>query len=50
MEELELAAVYLRGEGSEVGRLGHPLSGKVAQLYDILSADPLYAADANGER
>ncbi len=42
-EELEVAASYLRGEGSEVDRQGHPLAGKVAQLYDILSADALYA-------
>jgi len=45
LEELEIAASYLRGEGSEVDRLGHPLTGKVAQLYDILSADALYASD-----
>ena len=45
MEELEVAASYLRGEGNEVDRLGHPLTGKVARLYDILSADALYAND-----
>ena len=45
LEELEIAASYLRGEGSEVDRLGHALTGKVAQLYDILSADALYASD-----
>lgn len=38
-EELALAASYVRGEGSE---LDHPLTGKVAQLYDILSTDALY--------
>jgi hypothetical protein len=43
MEELEVVASYLRGEGNEVDRLGHPLTGKVARLYDILSADALYA-------
>jgi hypothetical protein len=45
IEELEVAASYLRGEGSEVDRLGHPLTGKVARLYDILSADTLYTND-----
>jgi hypothetical protein len=45
MEELEVAASYLRGEGSEVDRSGHPMSGKVAQVYDILSADALFADD-----
>jgi hypothetical protein len=43
VEDLEVASSYLRGEGSKVSRSGHPMSGKVAQLYDILSADPLYA-------
>ena len=41
MEELEVAASYL--QGSEV--LGHPMAGKVAQLYDILSSDVLYTND-----
>jgi hypothetical protein len=44
-EELEVAATYLRGAGSEVDRLGHPLTGKVARLYDILSADEIYAEE-----
>ncbi|HEX5998095.1 MAG TPA: hypothetical protein VFZ16_01660 [Hyphomicrobiaceae bacterium] len=43
IEELEVAASYLRGEGSKVDRLGHPMSGKVAQIYDVLNADALYA-------
>ena len=38
-----VAASYLRGEGSEVNRLGHAMTGKLAQLYDILSADALFA-------
>jgi hypothetical protein len=41
MEDLEVAAGYLRGERNEVDRLGHPLTGKVAQLYEILSSDAL---------
>ena len=47
IEELEVVASYLQGEGNRVDRLGHPMTGKVAQLYDILAADELYA---NGER
>ncbi len=47
IEELEVVASYLQGEGNEVDRLGHPMTGKVAQLYDILTADELYA---NSER
>jgi hypothetical protein len=45
MEELEVAGSYLRGEGAEVDRSGHPMTGKVAQIYDILGADALYADD-----
>jgi hypothetical protein len=43
LEELEAAAIYARGEGDYIDRLGHPMSGKVGQLYDILTADELYA-------
>ena len=47
-EDLQAAAGYLEGEGSLLDRVGHPLAGKVAQLYDILSSDQLYAnADEN---
>jgi len=44
VEDLEVAASYVQGEGSALDRVGHPMIGKVAQLYDILSADQLYAA------
>jgi hypothetical protein len=43
LEELEAAATYARGEGDYIDRLGHRISGKVGQLYDILVADELYA-------
>lgn len=42
--ELEVAVNYLEGEGSAMDRLGHSLTGKVAQIYDILSTDELYAS------
>ncbi len=45
VEELEVVTSYLQGEGNHVDRLGHPMTGKVAQLYDILTADALYAND-----
>jgi len=38
LSELEIAATFLRGEGNEVDRLGHPLSGKAAQIFEILSS------------
>jgi hypothetical protein len=43
VEDLEVAAAYAQGEGNAVDRAGHPMTGKVAQLYDILSSDALYA-------
>ncbi len=43
--DLEVATVYARGEGDRVDRLGHPLSGKAAQLAEILAKDELYATD-----
>jgi len=44
-EDLEVAAAYVRGEGDYVDRLGHAMTGKVSQLYAILTADELYAND-----
>jgi hypothetical protein len=43
IEDLEVAAAYARGEGDTVDRLGHAMTGKVSQLYAILTADELYA-------
>ena len=43
VEDLEVAANYVQGEGSALDRVGHAMVGKVAQLYDILSSDQLYA-------
>ena len=43
LEDLEVAAAYAQGEGSALDRAAHPMTGKVAQLYDILSSDALYA-------
>ena len=44
-EELEIAARFAQGEGNALQRGGHALTGKAAQLYDILIADDLYARD-----
>jgi hypothetical protein len=43
VEDLGIAARYVQGEGSALDRAGHPMTGKVARLYDILSSDALYA-------
>jgi hypothetical protein len=37
--ELEEAYLYAQGEGDKVDRAGHPLTGVVADLYEILTAD-----------
>ena len=39
MGELEIAAAYTQGEGSLVERAGHTLTGKIADLYELLSAE-----------
>jgi hypothetical protein len=36
--ELETAVAYLRGEGDAFDRTGHPLSGKAAQVFEILDS------------
>ena len=46
--DLEVAVTYARGEGDYIDRLGYPLSGKAAQVSDILSKDDLYTV--NNER
>ena len=43
LEELQVAVSYRRGEGGELDRHGHPITGKVGALYEVLSADALYA-------
>lgn len=37
--ELEEAYLYAQGEGDRVDRAGHPLSGVLADLFEILTAD-----------
>jgi hypothetical protein len=41
--EVQVAVSYLRGEGSELDCLGYPLTGQVGGLYEVVSADALYA-------
>ena len=42
LEELEEAAVWAMGENDVMGKLRLPLSGRIAELYDILTADEDY--------
>jgi hypothetical protein len=44
-EDLEVAVVYLEGEGEVAGIEGHSLAGKAARICELLSADDLYRAD-----
>jgi hypothetical protein len=44
-EDLEVAVFYAQGEGDIVGTEGHELSGKPAQIYEILTADDVYLID-----
>jgi hypothetical protein len=36
-DEVEIAAGYVAGDGDRLDRLGHSLTGKVAEIYEILS-------------
>lgn len=37
--EVEEAAAWITGSGDVVDRAGHPLTGVIAQIFDILTAD-----------
>jgi hypothetical protein len=37
--EVEEAAAWTTGSGDVVDRAGHPLTGVIAQIFDILTAD-----------
>jgi hypothetical protein len=39
IEDLEQAAKWAGGEGEIVGKAGHPLVGRAAEIFDILTAD-----------
>ena len=47
VEELEVVSSYLQGEGNDLDRLGHPMTGKVAPALRHPDADELFA---NSER
>jgi hypothetical protein len=37
--EIEQALAYVAGAGEALGKSTHPLSGRVAAVYDLLTAD-----------
>lgn len=47
LEELEEAVAWAGGETDILGEARLPLTGKVAELYDILSADDDYGDERN---
>lgn len=42
--ELEEAMLWAEGEGDTLGKAGHPLTGRAAEVYDILIRDEEPAA------
>jgi hypothetical protein len=38
-DELEVAAGYAAGDGDRYDREGHELTGRIAEIYEILRAD-----------
>ncbi len=47
VRELEEAAAWATGESDVMGELRRPVSGPVADVYDILTADEAYAEERN---
>ena len=43
--DLEIAVVYAQGEGDVAAEEGHSLSGKSAQIYEVLSNDDVYRTE-----
>lgn len=43
--ELEQALMWINGDGDYLGKLGRPLSGRIAKAYDILLSDPAFEPD-----
>ncbi|MBI2719723.1 MAG: hypothetical protein HYX36_13340 [Rhizobiales bacterium] len=37
--DLESVALWAVGEGESIARAGHPLTGVIAEIYEILTAD-----------
>jgi hypothetical protein len=38
-DEVEIAAGYAAGDGDRYDRLGHELTGRIAEIYEILRTD-----------
>lgn len=45
MEQLEEAAAWAAGESDAMGELERPVSGPVAAIYDILTAEEVFSED-----
>ncbi len=45
IEQVEEAAAWASGESDVMGQLRRPVSGPVAEIFDVLTADELYGED-----
>ena len=39
LSDIEQAVIWARGEGEVLGKSGHPLLGKAARIFEIVTAD-----------
>ena len=45
LEELEEAVAWANGDNAPDEELGHPLAGRVARIYEILTVDQVLAEE-----
>lgn len=45
LDELEITSAYLAGLDDIMGKNHHPLTGKAAQIYDIVTSDEMLDED-----
>ena len=48
-DDLDAAIAWLGGETETLSEGGHPLSGKAAAIYDVLTSEELWVEDAPEE-
>jgi len=48
-DDLDAAIAWLAGETETLSESGHPLSGKAAEIFDILTSEGLWVEDASDD-
>jgi hypothetical protein len=48
-EDLDAAIAWLAGDTETLSESGHPLSGKAAEIYDVLTTEELWPEDVPEE-